>query len=77
MQGSPVFPRAGSGRAAPGTYGMKHGQAVAVGSGSSEVYLPQPGGCIYPRSLWPPPGGMAMAGKWSGLPVSEERRSAL
>lgn len=56
---------------------MKHGQAVAVGSGSSEVYLPQLGGCVYPRSLRPPPCGMATAGKWSGLPVSEEGRSAL
>ena len=49
--------RGGSGRAAPGTWGMKPGQAVVVGGASSELCLPHLGGCIYPRRLQPPPRG--------------------
>lgn len=33
MEGGPVFPRGGSGRAAPGTQGTKVGPAVGAGAG--------------------------------------------
>lgn len=74
MKEGPVLPR---GQAAPGTWDMELGQAVVVGGGSSEICLPQLGGCVYRWSSLPLPCGTAVAGQWLGLPGGEKGSSAL
>ena len=62
--GGPLFPRGGSGRAAPGTQGTEVGSAVGAGAGSC--------GSVPASSRW-----VSTPGSLGSCPMDEEGRAAL
>lgn len=64
MEGGPLFPRGGSGRAAPGTQGTEVGSAVGVSAGSC--------GNMPASSRW-----VSTSGSLGSCPMDEEGRAAL
>lgn len=64
MEGGPLFPRGGSGRAAPGAQGTEVGSAVGAGTG--------PCGSVPASS-----GGLSTPGSLGSCLMDEEGRAAL
>lgn len=52
MEGGPLFPRGGSGRAAPGAQGTEVGSAVGAGAGPCGSVLASSSGGEHTRKSW-------------------------